>query len=146
MQPLPQARDHAGRFGHRERAAVELDLVPDTLDAGDVQDAAYTRAWNTSTYSDVERAAAARAAINAYRESDPELGDVLGPDPDAVAELEEALRDDDTVLDSIHLLGPLPYPQSRGFGALLAGTTYDLWVTRRENDVEAALTASEPTP
>lgn len=134
-----QPRDNSGRFGHVERSAVQLDLVLPPS-GGDIQEEAYTCAWDTS-FSDTERVGAALTAVEAHRLDDPGLSDVLGPDPEALVDLEEALRDDETVLDAIHSVGPLPGAQPRNFGALVAGAAYDLWTSRREDDVEASLLA-----
>lgn len=140
MSPAPdfQPRDRDGRFGHREQTPVHLDLV-ETPNARDVQERSYAHAWNTAHNTDAERAEAVRSAITAARTSDPDLVNVLGPDPEALSHLEDALHDDDTLLDAVHTLGPLPHPQDRNFGPLVAGAAYDLWTTRREDDIEAGL-------
>lgn len=122
-----QPRHTDGRFATYQAPETPLELVrADTgrpRDSGQAQDRCYSMAWDSST-AETERASACRQAVHAA-DIDGRLAEAV-PDTDEAQDLLAAgLADDDVVLDAAHDLGPMAYPETRAFGAFLAGAIYD---------------------
>ncbi len=100
-------------------------------DPDEAQAMLYEIAWD-STRPDKERALAARGAIACAREIHGPSAGALPPGDEAEGHLADAVVSNDEVLDAVTELGPVPYPQSRAFGSMLAGRLYDTRTTQRD--------------
>ena len=132
--------DFADPEAELERA-IQRDLGKpadvSSLSPREIQARAHWKVWSGGLPDSV-RANAVREAVIAHITEHDGKPQGLPPGDETWGVVEEALTDDDLLLDSAHEVGPMGRPLDRMFGAHVLGEIYDRALIRHEERTVAA--------